>query len=222
MNEKPRTLKPEALSREKILVVDDIPENIRVIGNLLKAEGYTVLAATSGEQALAMAMAKKPDLVLLDVQMPEMDGFEVCREFQQTEELKTIPVIFLTARVESDDVVRGLAAGAMDYVTKPFRQQELLARIHLHLELRRARESERRLISELRQALEQVKTLSGLIPICASCKKVRDDGGFWKQVERYVEEHTMAHFSHGICPDCVRRFYPDLAADVLGEGPGER
>ncbi len=123
----------EKLKKAKILIVDDISENVQLMANILQTENYYVLAATSGEQALKMAEIKKPDLILLDIQMPVMDGFSVIKLFKENINNLTIPVIFLTARTDTEDIIKGFQAGAVDYITKPFQSAELLARIKNHL-----------------------------------------------------------------------------------------
>src|SRR6478672_9322330 len=124
----------------RILVVDDTPANIQTLSATLKAKGYQVSVATGGRQALEAVERIRPDLILLDVMMPEVDGFETCRRLKASEATKKIPVIFLTARTEVADIVKGFELGAVDYVAKPFNTHELLARVHTHLtmdELRR-------------------------------------------------------------------------------------
>jgi len=122
------------LSAAQILVVDDEPANIDVLRQALEAEGYEVMVASSGKVALALAERFEPDLVLLDVTMPEMDGFEVCRQFKQREVTRTIPVIFLTGRDDTVALMEGFHVGGVDYVIKPFQIEEVLVRIHTHLE----------------------------------------------------------------------------------------
>lgn len=127
------------IERSLILIVDDMPQNVQVLAGILKNEGFDCVPAMSGEQALSIVKKRPPDLILLDIQMPGTDGFEVCRQLQSDEQTRHIPVIFLTARTETEDVVRGLKLGAVDYITKPFQQTELLMRVRNHLELKHAR-----------------------------------------------------------------------------------
>ena len=129
--------------REKpfmILIVDDIPQNIQVVASLLRPEGYQLAFAQNGKAALAQAQAHPVDLILLDVMMPDIDGFEVCSQLKASPATRQIPIIFLTGKVETDNIVQGFALGAVDYVTKPFNREELLARVKTHLELKQARE----------------------------------------------------------------------------------
>lgn len=169
-----------------ILVVDDNPQNLKFLGQLLSENGYEVGMAQNGQQALNFVNKNLPDLILLDIMMPEIDGFEVCKTLKSKLSTRHIPVIFLTAKTETDDIVKGFDAGGVDYVTKPFNSAELLSRIRTHIE---------------------VKILRGLLPICANCKKIRDDAGFWKQIDTYIEKHSHAKFSHGICPECLIELY---------------
>lgn len=201
--------------KQNILIVDDAPENIKILGNLLSPDNI-IRAATSGEDALKIAMSDSPpDLILLDVEMPGMSGYDVCRKLKESPVTESIPVIFLTSKTESDDIVKGFQSGAVDYVTKPYKSVELNARVQTHLKLKRVMDEDARLVVELKDALSQVKQLSGILPICANCKKIRNDEGYWEQVETYIRDHTEAMFSHGLCPDCVRKLYPDLADRIL-------
>lgn len=153
-----------------IMLVDDIIRNLQVIGDHLVNEGYDVSFATSGLKALEIIEEVMPDLILLDVMMPEMNGFEVCEKLMQNKKTKNIPVIFLTAKTETKDLLTGFKVGGVDYITKPFQKDEILARIRTHLELKFAREllakNAERLKSinekiqiELQSAAEFVKSL---------------------------------------------------------------
>jgi DNA-binding response OmpR family regulator len=164
--------------------------------------------ASNGSQALEYAADEPPDLVLLDIMMPDMDGYAVCHELKLDPAMREVPVLFLTARTEPDDISQGFAAGAVDYIAKPFHAAELRARVRTHLELKLQRDELARRTAELEQALSQVKTLRGLLPICAWCKKIRNDQGYWDKLESYLSAHTDARFSHSICPDCAARAFP--------------
>lgn len=198
-----------------ILIVDDVPENIQVIASVLSNDYCEISAATGGEQALKLITGTTPDLILLDIMMQGMDGFEVCRRLKKNPETSNIPVIFLTAMTETDDIVKGFELGAVDYVTKPFKTAEMLSRVRTHLKLKRALDAEKELAASLKEALAQVKQLSGIIPICSNCKNIRSDDGYWQQVEQYIREHSTVMFSHGICPDCVKKLYPEMADKIL-------
>jgi len=134
----------------RILIVDDTPANIQTLSAVLQQKGYAISVATNGKQALDVLGRVRPDLILLDVMMPEMDGFETCGKIKASPEWRDIPIIFLTAKSESADIVRGFELGAVDYVAKPFNPHELLARVNTHLTIDRlARENERLLLNIL-------------------------------------------------------------------------
>ncbi len=131
-----------------VLVVDDVERNLQIVGELLTQQRYEVMLATSGESALERVQARKPDLILLDVMMPGIDGIEVCRRLQADPATADIPIIFVTAAHDSELAVKGLNEGGVDYVTKPFHSPELLARVATHIELKRSRDLSRRIIAE--------------------------------------------------------------------------
>jgi len=134
----------------RILVVDDTPANIQTLAAVIKQKGYEISVATNGKQALDVLGKVRPDLILLDVMMPEMDGFETCARIKASPELRDLPIIFLTAKTETADIVKGFELGAVDYVAKPFNSHELLARVNTHLTIDRlARENERLLLNIL-------------------------------------------------------------------------
>jgi len=197
----------------KILIVDDIPENISALAIALESEGFDIETAAGGEQALQLVHNDSHDLILLDINMNGIDGFETCLELKKSDATKDIPVIFLTVSKETEAVVRGFTCGGVDYISKPFRQEEVCARVRTHLYLRALMKEKQKLIGELQEALAKVKTLSGLLPICSSCKKIRDDKGYWNQIETYIRERSEADFTHGICPKCAKMLYPGLLKD---------
>lgn len=197
--------------------MDDVPKNLQVLGNILRKKDYNIAAATSGKQALDMVGNIQPDLILLDIMMPDLNGYEVCEKLKEAAATKDIPVIFLTAKTETEDIVKGFTVGAVDYLTKPFESAELLARANTHIALKRARDKERELIVQLKEALTRVKQLSGLIPICSRCKKIRDDEGYWQRVEEYLESHSEAQLTHSLCPECVIKLFPEMSEEILEE-----
>ncbi len=192
----------DIFSQDTVLVVDDQPANLKVLLTVLQEADFHVLIADSGKRALQLVSRKRPDIILLDVMMPGIDGFETCRRLKKDPATSTIPVIFMTALNSLDDELHGFEAGGVDYITKPFHQQKVLARLRAHLTI----QHQQRIIVEkkeqLEQALGEIKQLSGILPICCRCKKVRDDDGYWQQVELYITEHSDAEFTHGFCPDC--------------------
>lgn len=123
-----------------VLIVDDLPDNLQVLAGHLTEAGHEILAASSGPRAIALVRNRKPDLILLDIMMPGMDGLEVCRVLKADADSAEIPIIFITARIETDDILRGFQLGAVDYITKPFKPAELVARVRTHLELKSSRD----------------------------------------------------------------------------------
>ncbi|MCI5167104.1 MAG: response regulator [Candidatus Electrothrix sp. GM3_4] len=189
--------------QDAILVVDDQPANLKVLLSFLQEHNYRVYMVDSGQRALNILPKVQPDLVLLDVMMPGMNGFEICKRIKADKELAALPIIFMTALDSVEDKVAGFSAGAVDYITKPFQQVEVLARISTHITLRKREK-------ELKEALEEIKTLNGILPICSYCKQIRNDEGYWQQVEEYISEHSEAMFTHGVCPSCYMKVLDHL------------
>jgi len=152
---------PAPVASPRILVVDDTPANIQSLAATLKEKGYQISVATNGKQALDVLARVQPDLVLLDVMMPEMDGFETCRRIKASEQWQHIPVIFLTAKTETTDIVQGFELGAVDYVAKPFNAHELLARVNTHLTMDELRRNLAVKNAELARAHELVRRAFG-------------------------------------------------------------
>jgi len=197
---------------DTILVVDDTPANLAILFTGLRNAGYKVLINERGNIALQTAVYALPDLIILDVMMPGIDGFETCRRLKEDPRTRDIPVILMTALTDPIDEVTGLRAGAVDYITKPIHVEVVLARISTHLTLRKLYRDLERKHAALKEALATIKTLSGIIPICAWCgNKIRDERGEWMSVATYLETHAEVTFSHTICPDCYER--------ITGEAP---
>ncbi len=140
-----------------ILIVDDNPTNLSVLSQSLKSAGYKVRMAMDGEDALEQVSLAYPELILLDVQMPKLDGFEVCRQLQANPETETIPIIFMTALAETEHKIKGLSIGAVDYITKPFEQEEVLARVKVHWRLKQLTDSLEQQVAERSQSLQQTQ-----------------------------------------------------------------
>ena len=330
--------------------------------DVLSDAGYKVRPASDGKAALRSVQAKLPALIIMDIMMPDLDGYEVCRILKAEEKTSSVPIIFISALGDELKKLRGFQVGGVDYITKPFYSEEVIARVRAHLNLRRAqfdleetnaalvaeikerkrieeklRESEEnfrvifknnssaiaiidpdttitlvndafcqmvgytkeeavgvswiqnilpedldrlkeyndqvlsnspelpdkcefhfyhkngelrqammsgsmmqgrrkmissfiditerkqaeaereKLIIKLQEALAEVRTLSGLLPICSSCKKIRDDQGYWNVLEGYLTKHSEAQFTHGICPDCMVKLYPEISNDPSNE-----
>ncbi len=203
-------MSPENDGQPTVMVVDDDPMNLDIMLLYLEEWGFHTLIAQNGERALQQLAHGQPDVMLLDVMMPGLDGFETCRRMKAREATAQIPVIFMTALDDLEHKVKGFQVGAVDYITKPFQQEEVLARVRTHATLRTLQKNLEKKNRQLEQALAQVTRLSGLLPICANCKKIRNDKGYWEDVTVYVRQHSEADFSHGICPDCAHELYPEL------------
>jgi len=209
----------------KILVVDDDPEILCLSTMLLERAGYAVLEAKSGRECLNLLDEFRPDLVLLDVVLPDITGIEVCRQIKSSENLKNIYVILASGiQISSDNQAEGLNIGADAYIIRPISNKEFLARIQAGERIKIAEDSLREkekeqqvLISKLRDALAEIKTLTGFIPICASCKKIRDDEGYWNNLETYISKHTNAVFSHGLCPTCAEQCKAEIRKHIKKE-----
>jgi phosphoserine phosphatase RsbU/P len=204
----------------RILIADDDPTLRMMLTAVLEKCGYDVAEAADGAETwAALQQPDSPRLAILDWMMPGLEGADVCRRVRALETSRPPYLILLTARGEKKDVAEGLRAGADDYLAKPFDPLELKARVEVGCRMIALQDRLADNIGELQEALAQIKTLRGIVPICANCKQIRDDQGYWNQVELYVSKHTEARFSHGICPDCMRKLYPDFLPADLKEEP---
>jgi CheY-like chemotaxis protein len=190
---------------KKVLVVDDSRLARELCGSQLTESGYGVEYAAGAQEAFGIAHAKPIDLVLMDVMMPEISGIEACRRFKADVKLRDIPVVMVTAAEESEHLEEAFQAGAVDYIAKPVRKFELLARLSSCLIIK---DHERELVKknvELEKALSEIKVLRGFIPICAWCKNIRDVSGLWHRMESYIQKHSEASFTHGVCEECAKK-----------------
>ena len=205
--------RPEVSKQFRVLVTDDDPDMLLMTSTLLRRAGYEVLEASTGQECLDAARIHHPDLVLLDVVLPDMTGVEVCRQIKNDKGLDDIFVILTSGiQISSELQTEGLDIGADGYVIRPVPNKEFLARVQAGERIKRAEDAlrekgvqQQKLISQLEEALAEIKTLKGCIPICATCKKIRDDEGYWNQLEVYISKHTDAIFTHGICPACLEK-----------------
>jgi AmiR/NasT family two-component response regulator len=195
----------------RVLIAEDDYLNSEMLKGLLEEIWYTIVGeAADGLETVEMTQSLQPDVVLMDIKMPDMDGLEATRLIQ---ERCPTPVVVVTAYETPELVEEASAAGVGAYLVKPPSAREMeraitiaIARFDDLMELRR-------LNAELQDALAKVRTLSGLLPICSSCKKIRDDEGYWNQLEAYIQEHSNAVFSHGLCPECAKKLYPEVFGD---------
>ncbi len=199
----------------RILVVDDQAANIRVVSALLSRHGYEVLTAATGDEALAIVEAQAPDLLLLDMMMPGMDGFELLEQFKQND-LPEVPVIFLTAAHDRDLLLRAFDAGAVDYVTKPFMPEELIARVSAHIGLKLARDRLERVAHERQELVNLVAhdLKNPLSSVLFASDVLRNDGCRPGRIPRYLE---MIHESASDALGYIRRYLEMQAERVHAE-----
>lgn len=209
----------EENEKQKILIVDDRPENLLALENLLESFDMEIIRALSGNEALGLSLEHDFALVLLDVQMPDIDGFETAELMRGCEKTKNIPIIFVTAISNEDEhIFKGYESGAVDYLYKPINPYVLQSKVKAFCELHMQKITIQNQMIEiekknavLQKQLNEIKILRGLLPICSSCKKIRNDGGYWEVFENYIRENSEADFSHSICPACIRKLYPQIA-----------
>ncbi|HBG18205.1 MAG TPA: response regulator [Desulfobulbaceae bacterium] len=194
-----------------ILVVDNDSNVLLATTVLLRSAGYFVLEAQTGAACMTVVREKDPDLILLDMQLPDVSGYEVSRQIKADRGMRQPYVVLLSgSMISSDNQSKGLENGADGYLTRPIADRELLARVQAIVRIIWTERDRDFLIEQLEKALATIKTLSGILPICSRCKKIRDDQGYWEEVELYVEKHSTAEFTHGICPDCIETLYPEI------------
>ncbi len=195
----------------RILIAEDDFTSRSLLSAVLQKSGHEVVETVNGAEAWdVLQQPGAPALVILDWMMPEMDGLDVVRNIRTRQTDRPPYIIMLTTKDEKADIITGLNAGANDYLAKPFDTGELRARVEVGRRMVEMQDTLASKIMELRRALDQINTLSGLVPICSSCKKIRDDKGFWNHLESYIQAHTNAEFTHGICPECVKKLYPEF------------
>ncbi len=197
----------------RIIIAEDDVVSRRFLEATLSRAGHNVLGTGDGRAAWrALVEEPGPAVAILDWMMPGMSGLDVCRRARQEPHTALAYLILLTARGSRHDVVEGLGAGADDYITKPFDRDELLARVRVGVRVAELQMSLAERVKQLEEAAANIHRLQGLLPICAYCKKVRNDQNYWQQVEAYLGDHSDLVFSHGICPDCFEKFIrPELA-----------
>jgi DNA-binding response OmpR family regulator len=189
----------------RVLIADDDPVLRHALKSHFQAWKYRPVIAVNGDEAFERLQQPDPPLLaVVDWNMPGIDGIDLCQRIRATPALESMYVILLTGNQDQKDVVAGLESGADDYITKPFSWDELRARVRIGNRIVGLQQALATRVAELQKALGNVKRLSGLLPICAYCKRIRNNQDYWMQVERYLAEHSDAEFSHGICPDCLQ------------------
>jgi two-component system cell cycle response regulator len=241
-----------AANGQKILIVEDSITQAEKLKFILEGEGHSVDWVSNAQQALEYLENDTPHIIISDVLMPGMDGFELCNQIKQSQPLSQIPVMLLTALSEPHDIIRGLESGADHFITKPYQKDYLLTQVQYLMANAKLRQMSRSAASkmpeigvdiffagkkhhitssqlqildllfstfevfvqknkeleemnkQLIEKHEKIKALQGLVPICANCKKIRDDEGYWQIVEEYLVEHSDADFNLSICPRCAK------------------
>ncbi|MBF0328664.1 MAG: response regulator [Nitrospirae bacterium] len=199
----------------KILYVEDDSETQRIIADILKRRFSELHTASNGSEGLSLYEQLRPDIVVTDIRMPEMNGIEMARKIMEIN--SDARIIITTAHSDTEYLIDAINIGVGQYVLKPIDTNVLLnsvSKCARTLLLQKEREI---LIKQLQEALDKVKTLRGMIPICSSCKKIRDDKGFWEQLEGYISDHTEAEFTHSICPECTKKLYPKFYDKIYGQ-----
>jgi len=192
------------MNKTRVLVAENEPTISIDLEGRLRRLGYEVAGRVdNGEAAIRLAKVCQPHVVLMDVEIEgNLPGTDAARFIQKTLKL---PVVYLSANSSDTTIFRARDTGPFGFILAPFDERELKVAIEIAVYRHRMELEREGLIHQLQDALAQVKALSGLLPICAQCKMVRDDGGYWSKVEAYIEQRTEARFSHGLCPDCYQK-----------------
>lgn len=256
MNEKQLQINNAVLSMPRdvdILIVEDSPTQAEQLEHIIEERGMTVCCMYNAETALEYLADHIPQIIISDVIMPNMDGFDFCAQIKADKRLIRVPVMLVTALSDPHDIIQGLESGADNFIIKPYDTEYLLSQIEYMIANSRLRAISPNLVhdssqmaieiyfggrkhiikssqlqildilfstfevyiqknkqlekmnQELAARNERIKLLNGLIPICANCKKVRDDDGYWKNVDHFLEEHSEADFNRSICPECAQK-----------------
>jgi YesN/AraC family two-component response regulator len=197
----------------KILFVEDCSDATEQILSFFSRRNEIMFAARNGQEGLDLFMSQRPEIVITDIRMPVMDGLQMVKEIKAVS--PDTKIIVTTAHSDFEYMLQAIELGVDHYVVKPVDLGKLVAAIEkcsAVIDLKRAderhREEREKMITELQDALAKIRRLSGMLPICSSCKKIRDDKGYWKMIEDYISEHSEAEFTHGICPECMKKLYP--------------
>jgi len=198
----------------RILVAEDDPVTRRILEATLSRLGWDVIPAPDGDAAwriLEKLEGKNaPELAVLDWEMPGMVGIEICRQLRATPGFELMYIILLTSRGDKEDLAAGLAAGANDYITKPFDPIELEARVRVGERMVKLQTTLAARVVELENALSHVQRLQGLLPICSYCKRVRNETNYWQQVEAYLTSNSDLRLTHSVCPTCFERVMREI------------
>lgn len=196
----------------KVLLIEDDPDDVLLLKGMIKempeeTTSFEIETADRLSAGIARLSRGDVDIVLLDLGLPDSLGIDTLRQAHAS--APDVTIVVLTGLTDEHVGLQALQEGAQDYQVKCQVNGPLITRsMRYSAERKRLEREKEKLIDELTAALAKVKTLSGMLPICASCKKIRDDEGYWHQIESYISEHSETEFSHGLCPDCMTRIYP--------------
>lgn len=192
----------------RVLIAEDDAMVARLVRSELESVGLIVIGhAIDGRQAVDLTLELLPDVVVMDITMPELDGIAAASAIQMG---RPTPVVILSAHDETDFLIKATAAGVGAFVIKPPQANELERAITIAVARHDDLMELQRLNEKLEQALAEIKTLKGLLPICCSCKKIRDEQGYWSEVESYIMSHSDATFTHSYCPKCLHKYFPEI------------
>lgn len=205
-----------------VLYVEDEAITRSAVARMLKRRVETLYEAENGKEGLELYKQYRPNIVISDIRMPVLDGMQMSKEIKSLD--KNSKIILTTAHSDASILLDSIEVGVDKYILKPLDMDALYSAmdqcaetVMLERKIQQQNREKDELISKLQEALDNVKKLSGLIPICSNCKKIRTDEGYWKQIEGYISEHSEARFSHGICPDCAKKIYSEFLKDVPEE-----
>jgi len=207
----------------KILIAEDEIVSSALLQSDLKLWGYDAIAVANGSEAMKVLSAPDaPELAIIDWLMPSVTGLEVCQRVRELN--KPIPayIILVTARNRKEDIIEGLRAGAQDYVTKPFDSEELRARIEVGARMVELQQQLAGRVAELEEAGRRITQLHGLLPMCRRCRKIRDDGGYWSEVETYIARNFDAKFTEGLCPQCYSTALSEIHLSLKGSAENKQ
>lgn len=204
----------------RVLIVEDDAVTRRALQAVIAGLGHEVAETCDGREAWEQVQAGDFDVVVSDWLMPEMDGLELCRRIRALEDRPYCYVMLVTVRSDSADLVEGIMAGADEFVRKPWHADELVARFHAAERVVRLERDLAAKVQELEKALDEVKTLRGMLPICVYCKSIRTDSAAWEEIEAYVCSHSDAEFTHSICPTCYDSRVQPMLDDLRRRAAG--
>ncbi len=200
----------------RILIADDDPVSRLLLERTLEIWGHEVIVTRDGREAWRVIESDNmPSMWILDWMMPEIPGVDLCRRARQLKLSASPYIIMLTSKSDRANIAEALDAGANDYIVKPFHQVELRARLNVGIRVLELQAQLAHRIEELEGALQEVKTLRGIIKVCSYCGRAQRDDTSWAQIEAYVQEHTEAAFSHGICPECLVHVREEMSQQGL-------